>query len=170
MEQQSNKQSDRILCAVFACIGLLFVYEGANMPGPETISYIEKGGEPGRMPVILGVINLILAVILFFRKPFMNDVDLDRDKTAERQLAIQGLTAGLLCTLFALGFILSSIRASENLFEVLCFLFIALFVILFEWNKRKNTARLLLSAAAFSLVTTAVTVVVFEKLLLVSLP
>ncbi|WP_434359980.1 tripartite tricarboxylate transporter TctB family protein [Parasalinivibrio latis] len=170
MTMQPHKRSDWILSSLFALIGLLFVYEGINLPGPETVSYIEKGGEPGRMPVILGVINLIFALILFFRKPV--DVPPGKSQNSEirQQLARGGLFTGALCVVFALGFIFFAMQASEAMFGILCFLFISIFVVFFEWKERKSTRHLLLSAGTFSLATTITIVVVFEKLLLVPLP
>ena len=54
---------DQGLFVVFV-LGVFMAVEGAGMPGPEQVSYIEEGGEPGRVPILVGVILAVFAAIL----------------------------------------------------------------------------------------------------------
>ena len=58
-------KADFLTGLVIFVLGIYMVFEGLRMPGAG--GFIEAGGEPGRVPVMLGAILALLALALISR-------------------------------------------------------------------------------------------------------
>lgn len=140
------------------------------MPGAG--GFIEEGGEPGRVPIILGVIIGALGAVLMGRSGPAAFHWLRHRPPMEADAAISpraALTTALGCSLY--GAVLMGLRVGgwDVPFSLATALFVFGFVVIAEWN-RPGRFRRFVSAAVFAVIVSIVVTVVFERWFFVTLP
>lgn len=128
-------RADFVSALVFFLLGVYMVYEGSAMPGAG--GYIEAGGEPGRVPVLLGYIIALLALVLLVRSVRAGGHRLLQGSAGQVRIdsGKRGLVRGLLtaawCGFYALGLIGTDWSLPYPA-ATLVFLFV--FIAGFEWE------------------------------------
>lgn len=121
---------------VFFVVGVYMAVEGLGMPGAG--GFIEKGGEPGRVPVLLGVIIALLAVIMMIRAVRNGGYRLSSLKTSDEMEKIGlwrcGVTA-VGCTFYAVGLIGAEIAGIDISYRFATAVFVFGFILLAEWEQ-----------------------------------
>jgi hypothetical protein len=127
-------RADFLTGLVIFALGIYMLFEGLKMPGAG--GFIEAGGEPGRVPAMLGAILAVLALILLSRAAARGGHKLSTMGPLERDarigLARSALTA-LVCCLYALGLIGATILDWQIKYHQATFVFLFLFIAGFEW-------------------------------------
>jgi Tripartite tricarboxylate transporter TctB family len=164
-------KADFVTGLIFMALGLAVVIECLRMPRFEELQ-VNPYTVPGLVPGILGAIILILGAVLFLRAARAGGWRLaERAPDAKPFLANPGtrrlLLSVALCLLYAGGLI------GRLPFWPATFLFVAAFVILFEWPlaaDRSDRARRVLWAVLLGAAISAATSFVFQEIFLVRLP
>jgi Tripartite tricarboxylate transporter TctB family len=164
-------KSDFVAGLIFIALGLATVVESLRMPRFEHLN-VEPYTAPGLVPGMLGVIIFVLGGVLFLRaaraggwrlsEPAPDAVSWSEDRGVRRLLLSVAL-----CLLYAGGLI------GRLPFWLATFLFVAAFVILFEWplaTDRSDRARRVLWAVLLAAAVSAATSFVFQEIFLVRLP
>ncbi len=136
MSKSLMPRADFVTGLVVFVLGVFMAVEGAGMPGPEQVSYIEEGGEPGRVPILVGVILAVFAAILLIRavrdgghRIWVGDaLDPQARTGAWRSLAT---AAG--CTVYAVGLVGASVAGWDVPYELATAIFVFGFIVAFEW-------------------------------------
>ena len=135
-------KADLITGLIFFFLGLYMMVEGLGMPGAG--GFIEAGGEPGRVPVMLGAILSILATILIGRSIVRGARLIGGDG---QQSAVtwsgwvrSGLTA-LGCSAYAVGLLGGEIFGWQVPYRAATFVFVFLFITCFEWAEAPEMGR-----------------------------
>jgi hypothetical protein len=139
MSKALMTRADFVTSILFLVLGVYLAYEGWGMP--EAGPIIEPGGEPGRVPVMLGVFITLCASALLVRSvgrgghrstsaENLNSSG-DDDRTQRRLKCI--LTA-LGCSFYAVGLIGSSWFGLPVPYHVATVAFIFIFIVGFEWE------------------------------------
>jgi hypothetical protein len=145
----SMSKADFVTSLIFFVLGLYMIVEGLGMPGAG--GFIEVGGEPGKVPVLLGVIIALLAIVLLFRAVVEGGHRLTQ-KTAgdvdEPSGAFRCTITAFGCALYAVGLLGSTIGGWTVMYQEATVLFICLFIVGFEWQSapelgQKRWSRLL---------------------------
>ena len=128
-------RADFVSALVFFLLGVYMVYEGNAMPGAG--GYIEAGGEPGRVPVLLGYIIALLALVLLVRSVRAGGHRLLQGNVGQvrvdsgRRGVVRGLLTAAWCGFYALGLI-GTVWSLSYPAATLVFLFV--FIAGFEWQ------------------------------------
>ncbi|MGI9332225.1 MAG: hypothetical protein ACR2RL_03630 [Gammaproteobacteria bacterium] len=128
-------KADFLTGLVLFALGTYLAVEGLRMPGAG--GFIEPGGEPGRVPVLLGAIIAGLAVVLVARAAradgyrLFDRQNLDSDR---RVGAIRCTFAAAACSLYALGLLGVEIGGIRVRYEYATFVFLLVFIAAFEWS------------------------------------
>jgi putative tricarboxylic transport membrane protein len=157
-------RADLIMGMVFALLGLAVAWASLDMP-----RFAERNVNPytapGLVPGVLGAIIMVLGTVLLVRAAMAGGWRLagrlgDGGPGAQRLLL-----ALVLCLGYAAGLV------GKIPFWLATFLFVSLFVVLFEWpqGKDRRWRRLAIAVVYGALVSAAVTLV-FQYLFLVRLP
>lgn len=138
-------RADFISALVFFLLGVYMVYEGYAMPGAG--GYIEAGGEPGRVPILLGYIIGLLALVLLVRSVRSGGYRLTRSGQAEKTGAddrrglVRGLFTAVWCSFYALGLIGAGGAGWSLSYPLATLVFLFVFIVGFEWEHAAENAR-----------------------------
>jgi putative tricarboxylic transport membrane protein len=164
-------KADFVTGVIFMALGVAVVIECLHMPRFEDLQ-VNPYTVPGLVPGILGAIVLTLGAVLFVRAARAGGWRLsERGPEAKRLLGDPGarrlLLSVALCLLYAAGLV------GRLPFWLATFLFVAAFVVLFEWPlaaDRSDRLRRVLFAVVLGAVISAATSIVFQEVFLVRLP
>lgn len=135
-------KADFITGLVILVLGVYMMVEGMRMPGAG--GFIEAGGEPGRVPMMLGAILALLAMILVGRAVA---------RGGHRLFAVIGSSAGgfsgwvrsgiaaAICTLYALVLLGGAFLDLKMPYREATALFVFLFIVGFEWAEAREMGR-----------------------------
>lgn len=126
-------------------LGVGMTVGGLMLPGPEDVSYIEIGGEPGKLPIVLGISISFLAFILILRAVKIDGLRPEQlagrgQRDLDRIAIMRGTLTALGCSLYAVGLLGRKIGAWHIPYELATFGFLFLFVLAFEWPQASETA------------------------------
>lgn len=128
-------RADFLAALIFLALGVYMAEEGLRMPGAG--GFIEEGGEPGRVPVMLGVIIALLAIVLLVRAVRQGGHRLAGVRFADpdaRSGSIRCAVTALVCSLYAVGLLGATLGGHEVQYHEATFLFLAVFIIGSEWE------------------------------------
>ena len=163
-------RDDFLAGIAFCALGIYLAVEGLAMPGAG--GFIEEGGEPGRVPVMLGVILGALGAVLMARSGRAALHWLRRRPPMEADASISpraALTTALGCSLY--GVVLMGLRVGgwDVPFGLATALFVFGFVVIAE-RDRPDRFRGWVTAAVFALTVSIAVTFVFERWFFVTLP
>jgi hypothetical protein len=128
-------KADFITSLIFFVLGLYMIVEGLGMPGAG--GFIEAGGEPGKVPILLGAIIAIFAVVLLLRAVSQGGHRLregeridPEDMRGYRRTAITAFG----CSFYAVGLLGASFAGWAVPYSGATCLFMFLFILGFEWE------------------------------------
>lgn len=136
-------KADFLTGLVLLALGTYMIVEGLGLPGAG--GFIEAGGEPGRVPIMLGAAIACLALVLIVRAARAGGYRLgggaplgDDERVGVRRCA---LTAAL-CAVYAVGLIGAEIAGWRVAYHQATFVFVFVFIVVFEADSaRENAAR-----------------------------
>ncbi|MEJ8570559.1 hypothetical protein [Microbaculum marinum] len=118
----------------FFIVGVYMAVSGLGMPGAG--GFIEDGGEPGRVPILLGVVIALLALTLLVRSAlaggFRPSAIRTEDPAERAGLWRCGVTAAG-CSVYAVGLVGARIGGWHVPYDAATALFVFLFVVIAEW-------------------------------------
>ncbi len=128
-------KADFISALIFFVLGIYMIAEGLKMPGAG--GFIEVGGEPGKVPVLLGAIIAFFAIILLVRSVVRRgyriwDVGAIDAESKNGILRIAITAVG--CSFYAVGLLGAQIAGWDVLYHQATGFFIFIFVAGFEWE------------------------------------
>jgi len=132
-------RTDFFASIVFFILGIYLAYEGLGMPGAGPI--IEPGGEPGRVPMLLGVIISLCAAVLLVRSigqgghrlPVTEKLE-EAGADSRRHGKIRCVLTAVGCSFYAVGLIGSSWFGWSMPYHAATGIFVFLFIVGFEWD------------------------------------
>lgn len=157
----SMKRADMITSVVLAAIGLAMLLGGFTMDRLE-FRQIHPASIPGLVPMVLGVLLCLCAILLFKSSKAGSDGDTIDMGDPKRLLGTGGL-----CLIYAVGLV------GHVPFHVATFCFVAGFVALFTWRAgatRRETLNWLVVAIVTGAIASTVISNLFEHGFLVRLP
>ncbi len=162
-------KADFITGIVLIALGLATVVESLRMPRFEERN-IEPYTAPGVVPGILGTIILLLGTVLFLRAARAGGWRLTEGGAAAwwQDPGARRLLLALVLTLTYAGGLVSRLP-----FWLATFVFVTLFVALFEWplaRSRLDRIRRLIFAPLYGAAVSAAVTFVFQEIFLVRLP
>jgi hypothetical protein len=164
-------KADFITGLVFVAFGAAVVVESLRMPRFEELD-INPYTVPGLVPGILGAIILVLGAVLVLRAARAGGWRImERASDATPLLADPGTRRLLLSVILCVGYAGGLIGRLP--FWLATFVFVAAFVVLFEWPlavDRSDRLRCVLFAMALAALISAATSIVFQEIFLVRLP
>lgn len=128
-------KADFVSALVFFVLGLYMIEEGLGMPGAG--GFIEEGGEPGRVPVLLGAIVALFALILLVRSVYRRGhrlMDGDGAGAMNHSGYIRSAITAVGCSVYAVGLVGTTIAGWQVPYEFATAVFLFLFIIGFEWD------------------------------------
>jgi hypothetical protein len=135
MPKSMMAKADFITAIVFFLLGVYMVSEGLKMPGAG--GFIEKGGEPGRVPVLLGAIIAAFAAILLIRSVVAGGHRLGELMAAgpeNRVGLVRGIATAVGCSVYAVGLVGAHIAGWKVPYSLVTGLFVFGFIAAFEWQ------------------------------------
>ncbi len=136
-------RADFLTSLVLFALGLYMSIEGLRMPGAG--GFIVRGGEPGRVPIMLGAIIALLAVILLVRSVRRGGHRLRGIRLTDpdmRSGAIRCALTALVCSVYAVGLLGLTIGGYEVQYRDATFLFLVVFITGSEWGFARELAEL----------------------------
>lgn len=128
-------KADFISALIFFVLGIYMIAEGWSLPGAG--GFIEPGGEPGRVPILLGAIVAFFALVLLVRavsqqghKLFDNRQTDAEERTGRFRTAITAVG----CSLYAVGLVGANIAGWNVQYHEATFVFLFVFIVGFEWE------------------------------------
>ncbi len=167
-------RNDFLQGVAFCAFGLYMAVEGFGMPGAG--GFIEAGGEPGRVPVMLGIIIGTLGATLMARSARAALTWLRQRPPREVDDSINprvALMTAAGCTLYGVVLIGLQIGGWKVPFSLGTALFVFAFIVIAEWNMPERRAGRLprwVSAAMFAVAISIAVSFVFERWFFVTLP
>jgi len=134
-------RADFVAGLIFFLLGLYMIIEGAGMPGPAEVVYIEQGGEPGRVPIVVGAIIAIFSFILLLRAVQHGGYRLLQGGPIDshtRSGIIRSSLAAIGCTAYAIGLLGATIGGWKIPYEFGTGLFVFLFITGFDWQNAQE--------------------------------
>jgi hypothetical protein len=134
-------RADFYTSLILLALGVYMTEEGLRMPGAG--GFIVRGGEPGRVPVMLGVIIALLAIILLVRAVRQGGHRLASIRITDPDLrsgTIRCAVTAAVCSLYAVGLIGTTIGGYDVPYVQATFLFLAVFIVGSEWGFAKELA------------------------------
>ena len=134
-------RADFLTSLVLLALGLYMTVEGLRMPGAG--GFIVRGGEPGRVPVLLGAIIALLAVVLLVRSARQGGYRLSAARLGDpdaRSGAMRCAVTALGCSFYAVGLLGATIGGYEVEYRDATFLFLAVFIVGSEWGFARELA------------------------------
>jgi len=129
-------KADFVSSLVFFVLGVYMISEGLGMPG--ATGFIEEGGEPGRVPVILGAILAICATVLLVRSVTQGGYRMKAGREVtetERRGYIRTALTACGCSFYAVGLLGEGFTGWRLPYELATFLFLFAFIVGFEWEE-----------------------------------
>lgn len=169
---ETNKmaKADFVTGLIFLVLGIYMVLEGLKMPGVG--GFIELGGEPGRVPIMIGGTIAFLALLMLLRSSHQGGWQVWKIGQLTDNERIGGLRTVLTaagCTFYALGLIGGSLMGFDIPYEVATAIFIFLFIVGFEGHQT-GRLRLMVMAGLQAVIITGAVVYLFEQKFYVVLP
>lgn len=162
---------DDILAGIaFCALGVYLVLEGLAMPAAG--GFIEEGGEPGRVPVMLGAIIGALGAALLARsgRAALHGLRQHPPREADPSISPRAaLTTALGCSLYGVVLMGLNVGGWDVPFSLVTALFVFGFIVLAEQDRPRRLQRFV-SAAIFALAVGLTVSVVFERWFFVALP
>ncbi len=130
---------------VLLALGLYMVAEGLRLPGAG--GFIEAGGEPGRVPIMLGAAIAFLASVLIVRAlRALRANGSPRAAVALTEVQRIGVRrcagTAVLCAFYAVGLLGAEIAGWKIAYHQATFAFVLVFIVAFEMRSaRDNAAR-----------------------------
>jgi hypothetical protein len=139
--QSQMPRADFLTGIVFFLLGIYMIAEGAGMPGPAEVSFIEVGGEPGRVPIVVGSVIASFAFILLIRS--VGDGghkvwQLGGISSEMRTGTMRSAIAAIGCTAYALGLLGARIGGWHIPYEFATGIFVFLFIVGFDWQDARE--------------------------------
>jgi hypothetical protein len=119
----------------FFVLGVYMAVSGLRMPGAGGL--IEKGGEPGRVPFLLGVVIAVLAVGLLFRSVMAGGYRLSAIRTedeTERAGLWRCAVTAVGCSVYAVGLVGAKFAGWHVPYGGATALFVFAFIVISEWS------------------------------------
>lgn len=166
---RSGSRPDFWFGLVLTIFGLAVTVESWRMPRLSELN-VHPMTAPGLVPGLLGALMILLGGILFIRAARAGGWRLtadDRGAGEFRKQTVRFLAALVLCVGYAAGLV------GALPFWAATFLFVFIFIALFEWRRDRPTgahARALGLAALQAAIVAAVVPFIFEQIFLVRLP
>lgn len=135
MSKTLMARADFFTSIFFFILGIYMAFEGLRMPGAGQV--IEPGGEPGRVPVMLGCIISFFAAVLLIRSIGQGGHRRwvgDDDGGVRRIGALRCAYTAIGCSLYAVGLVGSTILGWQVPYYFATCLFVFLFITAFEWE------------------------------------
>lgn len=135
MSVHKMARADFFSALVFFTIGVYFVFEGMHMPG--ATGFIEPGGEPGRVPVLIGAILAVLGGALLVRSFLQNGhkrLEDDGSPTEKGPSNIRALFVIVWCILYAVGMLADGWFDFGTSYAFATAVFIFVFIVASEWQ------------------------------------
>jgi hypothetical protein len=135
MSPSSMVKADFVSSLVFFILGVYMIVEGLNMPGAG--GFIEAGGEPGKVPVLLGAIIAFFAVIMLFRSVAGRGYQLwegDQDWPTNWAGLFRSLATATICCVYAIGLVGATLFGWKVPYFLATLLFVFVFIVIFEWE------------------------------------
>jgi hypothetical protein len=129
-------KADFITAIAFFLLGVYMISEGLQMPGAG--GFIEKGGEPGRVPVLLGAIIAAFAAVLLVRSVVAGGHrlgELMAATTGNRVGLVRGVVTAAGCSLYAVGLVGAQIAGWRVPYSLATGLFVFAFIAASEWRE-----------------------------------
>lgn len=139
--QSQMPKADFLTGIVFFLLGVYMIAEGAAMPGPAEVSFIEKGGEPGRVPIVVGGVIALFSLILLVRAVGDGGYRLWKAGSIDAQMqtgAMRSALAAAGCTLYALGLLGARIGGWHVPYELATVIFVFGFIVGFDWQEARE--------------------------------
>jgi hypothetical protein len=156
-------RADLITGLLFAALGLAVVWASLDMPRFEDRN-INPYTVPGLVPGAVGAIILGLGVVLFTRAALAGGWRFGGLHISTGPDVRRLILTLVLCLGYAAGLV------GALPFWLATFVFVALFVVLFEWHGEGGLVRRIGIALVYGAAVSAVVTLVFEKLFLIRLP
>jgi len=135
-------KADFLTGLIVFVLGIYMILEGLRLPGAG--GFIEAGGEPGRVPVMLGAILSMLALVLIGRSIAHGGHRL-RTRSGVRALDLTGWLRSALtavgCSIYAVGLLGAEILGWSVQYRGATVLFVFLFIAGFEWAEAPAVGR-----------------------------
>ena len=136
MKTNAMPKADFVTGILLFLTGIYMVLEGMRMPPAG--GFIEAGGEPGRVPILLGCILSLLSGLLIVRSTMHGGHRLSNNKALSKNskagLIRSTLTAAG-CSLYALGLLGSTFLGLSIRYDVATMLFLLVFILAAEWSE-----------------------------------
>lgn len=167
-------KADFISALFFLALGGYMVLESLKMPGAG--GFIEIGGEPGRVPVMIGAFLMLLSTVLLVRSSLLDGwkvwelAELDE---SERVGAMRTAFTAIGCSFYAVGLIGASIAGWDVPYYHATALFMFVFIVGFEWQQvdaGSARLRLIIMALLQAIIVTSLVTYLFEQKFYVVLP
>lgn len=139
MSPSPMAKADFLTSLVFFVLGLYMIVEGLGMPGAG--GFIEEGGEPGRVPVLLGGIVAFFAIVLLVRSVFRHGhrlLEKGSEDNVDYSGYVRSAVAALGCSLYAVGLLNIMIAGWDLPYELATAVFLFLFIVGFEWQDARE--------------------------------
>lgn len=128
-------KADFITSLVLLGLAIYMIVEGWRLPGAG--GFIEIGGEPGRVPVMLGIAIGLLALLLLARAIAGGGhriFDRSALPSSVKVGAARCAAAAVICSFYAVGLVGAEVGGWRVPYPLATFLFLFAFVLLFEWR------------------------------------
>jgi hypothetical protein len=135
MPKSFMSKADFVTSLIFFVLGIYMIVEGLGMPGAG--GFIEVGGEPGKVPVLLGIIITVLAIILLVRSVLQHGYRLTQKSDGEgpgTSGALRCAFTAIGCGFYAVGLLGAKFNGWSVAYQEATTLFIFLFIVGFEWQ------------------------------------
>ncbi|MEM7693133.1 MAG: hypothetical protein AAF318_01670 [Pseudomonadota bacterium] len=177
-------KADFITAIIFLCLGGYMIAEGLSLPGAG--GFIEKGGEPGRVPIFLGSAIIASAIVLLLRAIARGGARLTLTLPQNpdvRAGLIRAIATALGCTFYGIGLLGAPLFGLDLPYALATGLFIFAFIVIAEWPEAGSQrlagllpatvapkAWLMLTAGLQAVLTAVAVAYLFEQQFLVRLP
>jgi hypothetical protein len=118
----------------FFIVGVYMAVSGLKMPGAG--GFIEEGGEPGRVPVLIGGFIAVLALALLIRSALAKGYrfsNISTEDDVETAGLVRCAITALGCSVYAVGLVGAKIGGWHVPYSGATALFVFLFIVVSEW-------------------------------------
>ena len=137
MSKPVMPRADFVSALIFFVLGVFMIAAGTQMPGQEEVSYIELGGEPGRVPILLGGILAFFSLVLLIRSVRADGHRLWKGSAGsggDRVGLVRTLGAIIGCSFYAVGLVGATLGGWKVPYIWATGVFVFLFIVAFEWE------------------------------------
>ncbi|TXT46194.1 MAG: hypothetical protein FD137_1293 [Spirochaetes bacterium] len=170
MTEKSMVKADFVTSVVLIALGLAIIVLSLQMP---TMADRNQSvfSAPGVVPGFIGVMLTLLSGSMFLRSLKRKALQEVKAGLAPSDVLVQKSTRRILTTIVMCS--LYALLLGRVWFPIPTFAFIFIFIVLFEYDKSSSFSsqrKKIIVAATIALATTALVMLVFQKLFLVNLP